>query len=142
MNNAHLGAEAVRDFVREKYLSRGEWGAQLPKPGLDPVIGSRADYYNTIAFHHTERPQNESIISLQKTFLDNPRFSDIGYHFVIGVDGAVYEGRSLDYEGAHIEKNNTGKIGIAITGNFEHNRARKRPKGCQILPVRPTQPSD
>ena len=38
---------------------------------------------------------------------------------MIDANGIIYEGRPLDFKGAHVGGANTGKIGIALIGNFE-----------------------
>ncbi|KAH9375601.1 hypothetical protein HPB48_013815 [Haemaphysalis longicornis] len=47
---------------------------------------------------------------------------DIGYNFVIGGDGRVYEGRGFGVEGAHTLGHNTDSLGIAFTGDYRHTR--------------------
>lgn len=45
----------------------------------------------------------------------------IGYHFLISQDGRVFEGRPLQFQGAHAYKdNNRGNVGICLLGNFDH----------------------
>ena len=46
---------------------------------------------------------------------------DIGYHFLIGRDGTIYEGRPLTQLGAHVGGHNTGNIGIAFVGCFDRS---------------------
>ena len=43
---------------------------------------------------------------------------DIGYNFLIGGDGAVYEGLGWFKEGAHTYRYNRRSIGIGFIGNF------------------------
>jgi N-acetyl-anhydromuramyl-L-alanine amidase AmpD len=43
------------------------------------------------------------------------------YHFIISSNGTIYEGRPLGILGDHVNRANTGRIGIAWTGNFETN---------------------
>jgi N-acetylmuramoyl-L-alanine amidase len=43
-------------------------------------------------------------------------FRDIGYHYVIDVDGSVGVGRPEDQVGAHVEGHNATSIGIALVG--------------------------
>jgi len=50
--------------------------------------------------------------------MDTRRFDDIGYHFLIGPDGALYEGRPLSTVGAHAEGKNSGSVGICIIGDY------------------------
>lgn len=50
---------------------------------------------------------------------------DIGYNFLIGGDGAVYEGRGWDLVGAHTYPRNTGYVGIAFVGDFRIDQPSK-----------------
>ena len=43
-------------------------------------------------------------------------WSGIGYHYVILKDGSVKLGRDIDKIGAHCQGQNTGSIGICLTG--------------------------
>jgi hypothetical protein len=46
---------------------------------------------------------------------------DIAYHFIIEPSGSVWEGRSLQYQGAHAGNSlaNRGNIGVCLLGNFD-----------------------
>jgi len=46
-------------------------------------------------------------------------WSDIGYHYVIYLDGSVHEGRPIEKVGAHTSGQNTGSIGICYIGGVE-----------------------
>ena len=46
-------------------------------------------------------------------------WKDIGYHYVIYLDGSVHEGRPLEQVGAHTSGQNTGSIGICYVGGVE-----------------------
>ena len=46
----------------------------------------------------------------------NPGLTSIGYHFVIGIDGATYTGRGLGEIGAHAQNYNAKSIGICLVG--------------------------
>lgn len=48
-------------------------------------------------------------------------YEDIGYHYLIGTDGKVYEGRNEQLDGAHAYGHNSDSIGIALIGNFERD---------------------
>lgn len=49
-------------------------------------------------------------------------FGDIGYHYVVDPQGNIWEGRSLQFQGAHVAKQNEGNLGIMCMGNFEVQR--------------------
>ena len=48
-------------------------------------------------------------------------WSDIGYHYVIYIDGSVHEGRPIEKTGAHTKGQNTGSIGICYVGGVEQD---------------------
>ena len=53
-------------------------------------------------------------------------WSDIGYHFVIYLDGSVHEGRPLEKIGAHTIGHNSYSIGVCYIGgmNKEYTKAK------------------
>ena len=52
-------------------------------------------------------------------------WSDIGYHFVIELDGTVKKGRPMHRSGAHTKGHNTGSIGVCYVGGID---IEKKPK--------------
>jgi N-acetylmuramoyl-L-alanine amidase len=48
-------------------------------------------------------------------------WSDIGYHYVIDLDGRVHAGRPIEKTGAHVKGHNTGSIGICYIGGVEQD---------------------
>ena len=53
-------------------------------------------------------------------------WNDIGYSFLIGGDGSVYEGCGWNREGAHTYGYNKKSIGIAFIGNYQAKPARDK----------------
>ncbi|XP_017043082.1 peptidoglycan-recognition protein SB2 isoform X2 [Drosophila ficusphila] len=47
------------------------------------------------------------------------KFRDIGYNFLIGGDGRIYEGLGFGIRGEHAPNYNSKSIGIAFIGNFQ-----------------------
>lgn len=43
---------------------------------------------------------------------------DIGFNFLIGGNGVVFEGRGWDVAGLHTPNNNADSIGVALIGSF------------------------
>jgi hypothetical protein len=50
----------------------------------------------------------------------------IGYHFLVGKDGKVYEGRPARYQGAHVSGANENNLGISVIGDFSHAKPSAR----------------
>lgn len=75
---------------------------------------------NLIVLHCTATPEYADV-SLE-TFRRNHMkkgWRDIGYHFLIGLDGKVEVGRELEDVGAHVEGFNENSIGIAYVGGID-----------------------
>lgn len=51
----------------------------------------------------------------------NPQLPHIGYHFFIGIDGAVHSGRHVDEVGAHAASFNARSISICMAGGVERD---------------------
>lgn len=66
--------------------------------------------------------ENTLLVRLIQTFhIESRKWADIGYNFLIGSDGLIYEGRSWKLQGAHTKNYNRFSIGISFIGCFlEH----------------------
>jgi len=53
------------------------------------------------------------------------KFSDIGYHYVIYLDGSINQGRPVYTQGAHTRSNNKDSVGIAYVGGLDNNGKTK-----------------
>ncbi|GCB67849.1 hypothetical protein scyTo_0000784 [Scyliorhinus torazame] len=56
--------------------------------------------------------------NIQHYHMDKRGWCDIGYNFLIGEDGNIYEGRGWTKMGAHTRGYNDVSLGISIMGNF------------------------
>ena len=45
-------------------------------------------------------------------------WDDIGYNFLVGGNGKIYEGRGWDRVGAHVKNWNSKSVGISFIGTF------------------------
>lgn len=48
-------------------------------------------------------------------------WSDIGYHYIIDLDGTIEAGRDIEVIGAHCNGHNTNSIGICYVGGCDKN---------------------
>ena len=112
--------------VEPTIKSRSDWGARTPdynKMNIRTFTETRR-----IIFHHSANKFTSTdltavaneIKSLQDMHMDddNYKFGDIGYHYLIDPAGRIWEGRQLQYEGAHSYGYNND-IGVCILGDFE-----------------------
>ena len=111
-------------------VTRESWGARRTR------CSSRNASKTRMAIHHTvtgsSNPERQ-VRGIQRYHMDSRGWCDVGYHFLVGIDGTIYEGRPLELRGAHVGGQNTGNIGISFVGCFNSS-------GCSRLG--PTRPSD
>ena len=69
----------------------------------------------------TQEGKDVSVETIRKWHLKRG-WRDIGYHFVIGLDGQVQEGRPIEQTGAHTKGHNFDSIGICYIGGVEAER--------------------
>lgn len=70
----------------------------------------------------------ERIEKIRKYHTGERRWGDIGYHYIVDRAGRVWEGRPIQYQGAHVSKNNEHNVGILVLGNFE----KQSPSSAQL----------
>ncbi len=73
-----------------------------------------------IIVHCTATPEGRhtTVEDVRRWHLDRG-WSDIGYHFLVYLDGSVHEGRPLEIQGAHCRGQNKNSIGIAYVGGID-----------------------
>ncbi len=80
-----------------------------------------------IVVHHTgetkvtnERPSDEMMRAIYYYHTIVKGWGDIGYHYVVGKDGEIYEGKAGGDKvvGAHVYCSNIGTVGVSVMGNF------------------------
>ncbi|XP_012613893.3 N-acetylmuramoyl-L-alanine amidase [Microcebus murinus] len=125
---ARLASRAAKEFT-EDFLGcpaihpRCLWEAApyrgSPKPLQLPL--------EFLYVHHTYEPAQPctdfarcaaDMRSMQRFHQDGNGWEDIGYSFVVGSDGYVYEGRGWHWVGAHTLGHNQLGFGVAIVGNY------------------------
>ncbi|XP_060921223.1 peptidoglycan recognition protein 6 [Labrus mixtus] len=120
--------EGMREFV-QKYIvcppiiPRCMWGAR-------PYRGTPTNLSLPLSFmfiHHTSTPGrpcltfqkcSEDMRSMQRFHQDDRGWDDIGYSFVAGSDGFLYEGRGWTWQGAHTLGHNTVGYGVSFIGDY------------------------
>ncbi|XP_013382779.1 uncharacterized protein LOC106153404 [Lingula anatina] len=108
--------------VEFPFVSRDGWGAKAPL-GEYPYR-SQPVPYAVIAHTAGARCNGTSYCCMevkgtQKYHMKARGWDDIGYNFMVGGDGVVYEGTGWDQIGRHTRGWNYDSIGVAFTGNFE-----------------------
>ena len=80
-----------------------------------------------IVIHCSATPEGREVTVKQIDSWHRSRgFSEIGYHYVILLDGTIEKGRSLDKMGAHSRGHNKDSIGICYVGGM--NKTYTKPQ--------------
>ncbi|XP_067877320.1 N-acetylmuramoyl-L-alanine amidase-like [Heterodontus francisci] len=95
-----------------------------------PYKGSPVNLSLPLGFvyiHHTYEPSRPctsfqdcaaDMRSMQRFHQEERQWDDIGYNFVAGSDGYIYEGRGWLWRGAHTKGQNSNGYGVSFIGNY------------------------
>ncbi|HEY7824171.1 MAG TPA: peptidoglycan recognition protein [Acidimicrobiia bacterium] len=99
-----------------RVVSRREWGAK-PAKATTPLQPARVDLF--VLHHTTGSYRGARTVRQIQAFHQGPErgWSDVGYNFLIGDDGTVYEGRGWGFVGAHARGENSRSIGVSYVGD-------------------------
>lgn len=121
-----LTEEAVRDFQRKNGLfpdgivGQKTWDALFPQKSF--IMKKSRRIIKELVIHCTASPEgrNLTVEDIRKIHLKNG-WSDIGYHYVIDLNGNIHNGRDVDLIGAHVSGHNSNSIGIVYVGGVDRN---------------------
>jgi len=119
------GCSSSKEFsartVEEQIISVQQWG------GI-PAVDSLAQKHTIthITLHHQGEPFPKGkdpiqyLRNLQSWSRSEKHWIDIPYHYIIDLDGKIYEGRNINYAGdTNTEYDPSGHALIEVVGNFE-----------------------
>lgn len=96
---------------------------------------TRMGKVSRLTVHHTGEHEGfrgksdvEIVRMMDRYHREGRNWSSIGYHYIVGRDGSVFEGRPCTIQGAHVAHNNPNNIGISCIGDFN----RKLPTAPQL----------
>ena len=75
---------------------------------------------NEIIVHCTGTIPSESttVEAVRKYHMEHNGWKDIGYHYLVYLDGSIHAGRPIDQKGAHCKNHNEGTVGICYVGGL------------------------
>ncbi len=76
-----------------------------------------------IIIHCSATPAGRAVTvdDIRRWHMSGRGWRDIGYHYVIHLDGSVHAGRPLSRVGAHCLGHNRGSIGVCYVGGLSAN---------------------
>lgn len=111
MQNYHIDSNGIVQLIwrwlRVKQINLKHGPKVLLSGDLDVTIQRHVVLHYAILPYH-----------LNRFFFVLPGWNDIGYNFLVGEDGRVYEGRGWNIWGSHASIYNSMSHGIAVIGNF------------------------
>lgn len=112
---------ATKNFqAKPAIVSRSSWGARSTQ------CTTTLSGITALAVHHCAS-NNDSVNSrtpsdhqkwLQDYHMDSRAFCDLGYHFGVGKDGTLLEGRPSNLMGAHVGGHNSYTLGVVTHGDY------------------------
>jgi len=126
---AHEDESLANHTSTLRIVTRDEWIAQPPNnpleklvlPSLMVIITHTATDFCTTQAECTFR-----VRIMQTYHIESKNWDDIGYNWLVGGDGQVYEGRGWTNQGAHTKGYNKRSIGIAFIGTFNKVKPEQR----------------
>jgi hypothetical protein len=120
-DKAAVRQKIIAEIRRAKveFVTRSDWKAREAK-----AAGLTEDWsYFGIALHHAGNSYTcdangaDKMRRVQQAHFAEG-FDDIGYHFGVDCEGAIYEGRDIRFSGSHVLNQNKGLIGIVLLADL------------------------
>ena len=109
-------------------VRRSRWTKAPVKPNSNPM-----GEVTRITVHHTGEhagmvglPELEVIQRIENYHRNGKGWAAIGYHYLVGKNGHVYEGRPAQWQGAHTSGENENNLGISVIGDFQQQLPNSR----------------
>lgn len=81
-----------------------------------------------IIIHCSATPEGREhdVEDIRRWHVDGRGWSDVGYHFVVKIDGTIERGRPLDRIGSHCRGKNQGSIGVCYVGGMDKDGKKSK----------------
>ncbi|XP_014208939.1 peptidoglycan-recognition protein SC2-like [Copidosoma floridanum] len=128
-NDLDPGNDFEKKSEDVRIIKRVAWGAQ-PATDSPRHLKVQPAPYAIISHTATQSCYNKAkcilnVRVIQTFHIEAKGWLDVGYNFLVGGDGNVYEGRGWDMAGAHTHNYNNRSIGIAFVGDFSYKSPTK-----------------
>ncbi|KAG9465605.1 peptidoglycan recognition protein 1-like [Eleutherodactylus coqui] len=101
-------------------VTRAQWGAKNPtcRSRLTTPVPNVIIHHTEGAFCNSRATCSAQVRNIQSFHMKSQHWCDIGYNFLIGENGLVYEGRGWTTLGVHAASYNSKSSGISFIGSF------------------------
>lgn len=114
-----LTEEAVKEFQRSKGLTTDGIVGAKTWAALGMIAPKNPRVINRIIVHCAATPEGKAFtIDDVRRWHKAQGWSDVGYHYVIHLDGSVHAGRAESVTGAHTTGQNVNSIGVCYIGGL------------------------
>ena len=115
-------------------IRRSEWDARPAKSitYFSDAVSYVFMYHSVSPVCEDDRSCKDRIREFQRYHMNDNHWDDIGYTFLVGGDGSIYEGRGWNRVGAHTKGFNADSYGFCVIGDFR----TAKPTDAQIVSVK------
>lgn len=147
-NALHLIADGIFGKITDEAVRKYQWEHGLVADGIVgektwkvilaqwPTKSKRRIDWIIVHCSDTPEGRNNTVEDIRRWHKQRG-WSDIGYHYVVYLDGSVHNGRNVDKIGAHCENYNSNSIGICYIGgktvDMKSNKDTRTPKQKEAL---------
>lgn len=113
---------SLKSYQRDKGLEPdGIAGPRTWETLLGYNLKRSARSINEVIIHctATHEGENYTVEQIRAYHRKEKGWKDIGYHYVIYLDGSVHTGRDVDQQGAHCKYHNQHSVGVVYVGGTD-----------------------
>lgn len=117
-----ITAAAVREFQKQNNLKADGIAGPATLAKILPfrLKTSRRTITDIVVHCTATKPYQDIGVEEVRRMHKAKGWSDIGYHYLIRIDGTREEGRNVDYIGAHVSGFNAHSIGVVYVGGIDN----------------------
>ena len=115
------------DFTELNIHPRSEWGSLKIESGYTRHEITHVTLHHSGVVNKGDKPTPEHLRNLQQWSRTERPWPDIPYHFLIDLQGEIWEGRPLQFRGdTYTDYDPTGHALISVIGNYEEQEISSR----------------